>query len=279
MKNCLFIFSLVAALMLVESAPRLSAEPLPQPKPVLFLSGDTVRHGCLYKPAGDGPFPLMVYLQATPKPAIENGEPTPFLNLAKFYVDHGYALFLPGRRTADGSFAQKKAGSTGAERAALFMEGIALHEPDMVAALAWAKVQSFVDEERVYVSGHSTGAIQALLLAKQSLHIRSVVAFSPGALVWNENALLQNSLKEAAEKATVPVFLIQSQLDASLAPVEQLGPELEKRGELSRVKVYPSANRQLAESNSFAFNAPEVWGEDVLAFLTATQPKNVAMKP
>jgi carboxymethylenebutenolidase len=216
----------------------------PKPELVYFLSGDVLRRGCVYKPPGKGPFPAIIYNQATTKPSIEMGDTAPFLTLAKLYTQRGYVLFLPGRRLADGSFAEKKDGTTTTQNQ-LVMDALKFHERDLEAAIAWFKAQSYVDEKRVFVSGHSSGALNSLLLAEKELGIRGVIAFSPAAKVWGENPLLREAMTNAVRN----------------------GPELTKKGKPNRSKIFALVGTNPAEGNAFAFNGVDLWSKDVFNFI------------
>jgi dienelactone hydrolase len=260
MRVLCFLFSVVAVVFCMGSV---QAQPVPEN--AMFLSGDTLRRGCIYKPQGKGPFPAIVYIQASSKPSIEQGDTTtPFLELAKAYTSKGYVLFVPGRRVGDGSFAEKK-GKEDINQ--LFMDAIKFHEQDIEAGLVWLKAQSCVDESRIVLTGHSSGAIQALMLAEKDTGARGIIAFSPGAKVWSENVLLRDALQKAVKGSKIPIFLIQPQNDFGLGPVHDLGPELARKGSPNRSKIFlPHGNSQ-PEANAFAFNAPAVWKADVFAFL------------
>src|SRR5262245_45737639 len=64
---------------------------------VVFRNGDVALHGYVYKPAGSGPFPAIVYARANNKPIEESAPPLP--EVAKYYTDRGFVFFVPSRRT------------------------------------------------------------------------------------------------------------------------------------------------------------------------------------
>ncbi|MBA4147129.1 MAG: hypothetical protein H0X66_03375 [Verrucomicrobia bacterium] len=237
-----------------------------------FMDKDVVRSACYYKPPGSGPFPVMIYNQATPKPSLETGDAAPFLKLAKFYLTNGYVLFLPGRPILNPPAEVKKPSNivsrpppelTDKQLLAAF-EG---HNENIQSAVRWLKTQSFVDVNQIFMSGHSSGAIQTVLLAEKDLGIRGHIAFSPAALLWEKRPVLEEALLRAVKNQKRPIFLIQPQNDFSLHPSIILGPEVATQGKPNRAKIFPAFGRAHAEGNSFAFNAPEMWGEDVLEFM------------
>ena len=65
------------------------ARAAPDPQAVVFRSNGHQLHGCLTLPKGPGPFPTMIYNHGSEKNPAPCGPP----DLAKAYVDHGYAFF------------------------------------------------------------------------------------------------------------------------------------------------------------------------------------------
>src|SRR5258708_24841243 len=60
---------------------------------VTFCNADLVLHGWLFKPAGDGPFPTVLYNHGSEK------DPRGYLDsLAAVYTTRGYAFMAPFRR-------------------------------------------------------------------------------------------------------------------------------------------------------------------------------------
>lgn len=258
--GCTFFNALVAAPLTPENA--------------LFLSGTVLRKGSIYKPPGDGPFPVMIYNQASSRPAVEHGDSVPFASLARLYNSKGYVLFLPGRRQASEN--EQQAVDSIEDQGKRFMAALEIHNADIEAAIAWLKSQAYVDEKRIFMSGHSTGAIQSLLIAKKKkLGVLGIVAFSPGSKIWGENALLRDSLMEAVKTSRVPIFLVQPQNDFSLGPSDVLGQELMKKGGPNRTRIYLPQGSGPMEGNSFAFTKPEIWQGDVFEFLDEISRKQV----
>ncbi len=242
-----------------------------QPEIFFYMHQETVRKGCFYKPEGNGPFPVMIYNQATPRPSIDLGTPAPFLSLAKFYVSNGYILFLPGRPNLGEA--------TGAPPSETKKEVDALTDEQLLAALAkqsdhiacaveGLKMQAVVDANRMYMSGHSIGGVQTVLLVERDLGMRGYVAFSPGAKLWDSNPKLQSAMIKAVENQKAPLFLIQPQNDFGFGPSITLAPMLKLQRDENRSRIYSPYGKSQAEGHSFAINAPEVWGNDVLEFMT-----------
>lgn len=255
---------LFAVLSLFQTAAIAQAKP----EPLIYLSSGAVRQGYVYKPAGSGPFPVMVYNQATAKPCVDMGDPTPFSTLAKYYNEKGWAFFLPGRPSLlemlnDGS---KKPVENEKKKFVTLMEAQA---GNIGAAIVSLKAQSFADPNRIFVSGHAAGAISSLLLARTAPDVRGFILFSPAVANWGSNELLREALIDAARKANAPIFLIQPQNDTDLQPIEGLGPELTRRGSPNRSKIFEAVGSNPREASAFAYESPRIWGDDVFKFIKA----------
>jgi carboxymethylenebutenolidase len=239
-------------------------------------------YGYLYKPAGPGPFPAVLYNHGSdhyPKGSLQD--------LGKFYTEHGFVFFLPFRRghglSADAGpwigDQTKALKAQGLPRKVVAAQVIALHETanlDVVAALDWLKSQNFVDNSKIVVSGISYGGIQTLLTAeanqREKLGVKAFVAFAPGAMSWNP--ILGERLKRAVNIAKAPIFLIQAMNDFSLDPSLNLGPLLAAKGAPNQMKDYPAFGTTPAEGHGrFAVTQGgiEIWSADVLTFLKACQ--------
>jgi pimeloyl-ACP methyl ester carboxylesterase len=146
-----------------------------------------------------------------------------------------------------------------------------VYNQDVVAAVAWLKEQSYVDRDRIVVTGCSYGGIQTLITAEKGLGVRAFVSFAPGAMSWANTALQQREI-EAVRNARAPLFLLQARNDYGIGPSEVLGPILTSKGGLNRAKLYPPYGTTPQEGHGgFACweGGIAVWGQDVLDFLEA----------
>ncbi len=241
---------------------------------VEYPSGKLKLPGYLYKPAGDGPFPAILWNHGSEK------DPRAQAELANFYSSQGYVFFAPIRRghaRAPGPYIvdlQRKSRSAGKTAAAAQRKDIELHEffnQDVVAAVAWLRGQKFIDPERIVMSGVSYGGIQTLLSAEKGLGVRAFVPFAPGAMSF-ANPALRERMVQAVQNARAPIFLLQAKNDFSTGPVELLTPELVKRGSPNRAKLYDTFGTTPEEGHgAFACRSlgATIWGPEVLPFLAA----------
>jgi dienelactone hydrolase len=240
----------------------------PSAADVSFPSGKLKLHGALWKPAGAGPFPAIVWNHGSEK------NPSTKPELAAFYTSHGYVFFVPYRRGQGGSpgpYIQDLVESASRfSRSARMVELQDEDNADVVAAVNYLKSQSFVDAERMAISGCSYGGIQTLLAGEKNLGVKALIPFAPGAMSWDKASELQVRLKRAVDNAKAPIFLVQAANDFSTAPSHELGREAQFRHVDFRTKIYPPFGSTPEEGHGkFCSTATSVWGNDVLAFLDA----------
>jgi carboxymethylenebutenolidase len=241
---------------------------------VKFQSDGHVLHGCITRPDGRGPFPVVIYNHGSEKNPSRCGPP----ELAQAYVGRGYLFFSfhrHGHGQSPGDYIldlQQGIAAEVREPAARQQQIVALQDSynrDVVGAVAWLLKQPGIDRKRVAMTGVSYGGIQTLLTAEQGLGLRAFVAFAPGAMSWR-NMALQERLVRAVRDAKAPLFLAQAQNDFSLGPSEMLGPIVRAKGPPSDAKVYPAFGTTPQDGHgAFAVRAAAiaVWGPDVFNFL------------
>jgi carboxymethylenebutenolidase len=244
---------------------------------VTYPSQGMTLHGWVYKPAGDGPFPAVIWNHGSEQ------NPKAHPELGMFYTKHGYVLFLPvrdGHLPSPGTYIvdeQNAISRTNID--AWRAKVVELHDKHNLAArdaIAWIKQQPYVDAKRVAVTGCSYGGIQTLITGERDVGVCALIPFSPGAMSW-ANTKLQEREKEAVQKAKAPLFLIQAKNDYGIGPSEILGPMITAKGGINRAKLYPAFGSTPADGHA-GFACSEagiaIWGPDVLGFL-----KDAGMSP
>jgi carboxymethylenebutenolidase len=239
-----------------------------KPEDVVFPSGGRQLHGFLWKPAGTGPFPAIVWNHGSEK--LPGSQPA----LASFYTAHSYVFFVPHRRgqgRSPGDYIQGLvAQAPPGERARRMVELQEAEVDDVIAGLNYLKSRPFVDPARIAISGCSYGGIQTLLTGERELGVKALVPFAPGAMSWGQNLPLRDRLIRAVDLVKAPVFLIQAENDYSLAPSQVLSTEADKKHKDFQSKIYPAFGSSHQDGHwGFCSSATDVWGADVLAFLEA----------
>ncbi len=245
-------------------------------KRVAFKNGPLWLEGYMFKPAGHGPFPVVVWNHGS-----ENrpGAGAQFDNVARVFVPHGFVVFAPTRRghdESDGPYLNTERArviGAGGQRAgdslvARRLPGEQLD--DQLAGIAWLERVPFVDATRIVVAGCSFGGAQALLAAEngRARGIRAAVTMSPFAMNWDHNAQGRDRFVRGVSRVDVPVFLIQPPKDVSLGPSRDLGAEFRRLGKDYRGKIYPDTIPAEMQSHCFGGGQGDsVWAADVLSFV------------
>jgi dienelactone hydrolase len=149
---------------------------VPSPDPA------TSAHAILFRPSGEGPFPLAVIAHATSQNVLRRAQmPQPeYRALAAWLVARGFAVLVPerpGHGATGGRYIEDQGGCDEADYA---KAGHATAD-SIAAALDYMRGQSFIRQDGAVIVGHSAGAWGALALAARNPQgLAAIVAFSPG---------------------------------------------------------------------------------------------------
>jgi dienelactone hydrolase len=142
----------------------------------------TAAHAILFRPPGEGPFPLVIVAHATSQNVLRRAQmPQPeYRALAAWLVARGFAVLVPerpGHGATGGRYLEDQGGCDEADYA---KAGRATAD-SIAAVMDFMRGQSFVRQDGVVIVGHSAGAWGALALAARSPHgLSAIVAFAPG---------------------------------------------------------------------------------------------------
>jgi dienelactone hydrolase/tetratricopeptide (TPR) repeat protein len=247
---------------------------------VWFKNGPLMLEGFLFKPAGAGPFPTVVWNHGSePNP----GAGKQFDGIADMFVPHGYVVFSPVRRGHDESEGEyiavargRVAGSHGQQAGDALVARLLPTEQlsDQLAGLSYLKALPFVDTTRMVVAGCSFGGIMALLGAEGTHGFRASLPISPAAQNWDHNAPLKARLIAGVSDIRIPVFLIQPPRDASLGPVRDLGAEFTRLKKDYRGKVWPDTLKGREAGHCFGGDSGNrVWAGEAVAFFDSVLAK------
>jgi carboxymethylenebutenolidase len=256
-----------------QSAPPATLTAPPNRTEVTFPSGDLQLHGYIWKPAGNGPFPAVLWNHGSDKDA----EMPFYPDLWPLYVNAGYVFFIPFRRGQGDSpglwMDDVVNAAPPSQRNQLVVQ---LHETveldDQLAGLAYLKTLPYVDTNRIAVSGWSYGGIQTILGAEANPGYRAAIDCAGGALSWDRNPDLRARMIAAVQKITIPIFLMQARNDATTGPSEALAAEFARLGKPYQEKIYPLWHTttnftSVPEGHLICGEGEAVWGADALAFL------------
>src|SRR5882757_785242 len=188
----------------------------------------TPAHAVLFRPAGDGPFPLAVIAHATTQNVLRRAQmPQPeYRALAAWLVGRGFAVLVPerpGHGATGGKYLEDQGGCDDADYA---KAGRATAD-EIAAAAGFARKQSFIRPDGMVVIGHSAGAWGALALASEDPQdISVIIAFAPGrgghANDFPNQVCAPHTLMSAAaefgKRARVPVTWLVAANDSYFSP-------------------------------------------------------------
>ncbi len=241
---------------------------------VSFNSGNKVLHGLLYKPAGAGPFPTVLYNHGS-APGLLNNQA--FDLIGPMFTARGWAFFAPYRRgqglSSDaGAYIQddiQTAQVRGGEAlAAQTMVRLLSTEQlqDQMAALAWLKKQPFVRPTEIAAMGNSFGGIETVLGAEQGDYCAAVDA-SGGAESWDKAPSLRDMMQQAVQHARAPILFFQATNDFNLAPSRILYGAMKAANKPAQIRIYPPYGHSPQEGHTFAYRGASIWIDDVVRFL------------
>src|ERR1700733_14199184 len=137
-----------------ESQPNRAKQwlvPSPDPK--------VAAHAVLYRPPGDGPFPLALIAHASTQNVLRRAQmPQPeYRALAAFLVARGYAVLVPERLGHGATGGKYLEDQRGCDDADYFAAGRATAD-EIAIALGFVRKQPFIKPDGAVIIGHSAGA-------------------------------------------------------------------------------------------------------------------------
>jgi dienelactone hydrolase len=160
-----------------EGVPhRLQQWRVPSPDPA------TAARAVLFRPPGEGPFPLAVIAHASTQNVLRRAQmPQPeYRALAAWLVARGFAVLVPerpGHGATGGKYLEDQGGCDKAD----YATSGRVTADAIVAAAGLLRRQSFVRPGAMVVIGHSAGAWGALALASgDPKDVAAIIAFAPG---------------------------------------------------------------------------------------------------
>ena len=271
-----FLFVLPLAALAVEPQVSIAPETVVVPSEKLRLKA------FLWKPAGPGPFPAILFCHGSGGADADHTAGLPIteaaVKLAPLFISHGYAFLYLFRRgqglSADqGPFMQdvlqreETAKGIESRQHLQFVLATTDHFDDLIAGLTFLKATPGIDPKRVAIVGHSLGGQLTLLAVERDNTIRAAVTVSAAAGSWQRSPELRERLLSAVDKSTAPIMLIQAANDYSTAPSYALAHELERLHKPYVLKIYPPVGKTSDDGHNFLYLAIPQWEPDVFGFL------------
>jgi carboxymethylenebutenolidase len=270
------VAGLVAFHLAFASPPRAPGQASSAPDTVVIQNGALRLHALLWRPAGRGPFPAVLFNHGSGNTAER--QLAQAAAVGPVFARHGYVLLFVFRRgsalsadqgTSAVDLLDRELAAHGQEaRNTLqlrLLEGDQLS--DALAGLAYLRGLADVDTGRIAIAGHSFGASLTLLMAERDSALRAVVLFSGSAGSWGHSPPLRARLRAAVGHTTMPILFLQAANDYSTAPTRELSAEMARLGKPYRARIYPAVGKTADEGHGFVFLKVDDWESDVFSFL------------
>jgi len=256
---------------------------LPTPDPAVAA------HAVLFRPPGDGPFPLALIAHASTQNALRRAQvPQPeYRALAAGLVARGFAVLVPerpGHGATGGKYLEDQGGCDDANYS---RAGYATAD-SIKAAFDYLQAEDFIRQEGAVIVGHSAGAWGALAMAGENPKVISaIIAFAPGRgghandepnKVCAPRTLVA-SAAEFGDDAKIPVTWLVAANDSYFPPElsKQMADAFRGGGDKVDFHVLPafgSEGHWLAESDG----ADKILGPVLDAALQAASVKSAKKK-
>ena len=241
----------------------------------------------MYKPDGNGPFPLVIYNHGS-RSGQEHVE-IPWKGIAAILVPQGYAVLVPERRgygKSDGpTYDEEVQGDRGDRMMKRFRE----EASDVLAGIDYLKqsergpllqidratttsARNLIDFRRVAIMGWSHGGVVSLLTASERHEFVALVDQAGGALTWNSSTTLQRELPAAARKIKIPGLCMDAENDATTDAAKVVGEAIKNSGEWEKTIIYPPFTpttnpSHIAPGHLIFGQGVSIWQNDLLEFL------------
>jgi dienelactone hydrolase len=269
-----------------DQTPKLSS-----PDTVTIPSGDLRLKAFLWKPAGAGPFPAVLFnhgsggvdaAHTAGMPITEAAE-----RLAPVFLKHGYAFLYLFRRgqglsSEQAPFMQellrKEEASKGtvARQQLQFKLATQDHLDDVLAALAFLRTVAGVDPQRIAIVGHSFGGQLTLLAAERDPSVKAAVTFAAAAASWNRSPELRERLLTAVRTTNAAIMLTEAANDYSTTAAQSLAAELQRLHKPHLLKIYPPVGSTAEDGHNALYEALPEWEGDVFSFLDKYDKREAA---
>jgi len=236
------LLSAIAFLTLLALAFAADAAPAPSARQIdIPLSGGTL-HAQLYKPDGDGPFPVVIALHGCGGLG-GHSEPVQarYRDWAEQLLKAGNAVLLPD------SYASRELGPqcrVKERRILARRERVA----DIMASREWLMQQAWAARDRISLMGWANGASALLWAVRPQLPSRNIEPDFRSAIAFYPNCRISSGLGWSARVPTL--LLIGAKDDVSSPPAcRQMVDGARGRSALARIVVYPSAYHDFDRAN------------------------------
>jgi dienelactone hydrolase len=264
---------LVLCPCLVAAAADTQSPAEPTYTEVFYPSGNLRIHAYLYKPNGDGPFPVVIYNHGARGGRPRRPEPNEYIG--RLLTRAGYAVLIPERRGYGDSEGPTLLEDIGSDWGQRFVVRVEAETNDVFAAVDYLRTLPFADTKRIGIMGYSLGGIVTMFAVSRSTVFAVAINQAGAAGAWNISAELRSALTAAADKAKTPALLMVAQNDRTTDSITTLAEIFKKRSVPHQMVIYEPFTPQQASHGFnpapghavFTVQGIHVWERDVLDFL------------
>jgi dienelactone hydrolase len=244
---------------------------------LFYSSGSLKIQAYLYRPPGEGRFPVVIYNHGS-RDGRERAS-VPFEYIGRMLTKAGYVVLVPERRgygKSDGAIWWHDVGNDSQLVARLQAE-----TDDVLASLGYLQTLDFADTKRMAVMGWSLGGIVTMFAASRSNAFLAAVNQAGAALSWDVNPSLRAALMAAAEKSATPTLFMVASNDRTTSSITTLADIYKARGIAHRAVIYkpftPTQGRPGVPGHAvFGAQGTAVWEADVVQFLDRHLKRNLS---
>ena len=266
---------LLSVCLCILGTPANGQPPVNSPYTEVFYPSGSLRiHAFLYKPKGDGLFPVVIYNHGSRSGRPRRPEPNEYIGT--LLTQAGYAVLISERRGYGASDRPTLAEATGNDWGQRYVARMEAETDDVLAAVDYLRTLPFADTKRIGSMGYSGGGIVTMFAIRRSTAFAVAINQAGAAGVWNISAEMRSALRAAAEKATTPALFLVAQNDRTTDSIVTLAEIFKKRAVPHRMVVYEPFTPDQVHIGRFntapghlVFEAQgmDVWKRDVLEFL------------
>jgi carboxymethylenebutenolidase len=261
------------------SIEQLHAQDFTGPDTVSVQSGNLTLKALLWRPAGTGSFPTVIFCHGSYGGSDTIHNPDQQISLlgpvfaGKGYIYLGLLRRGVGLSTGQGVNSTELMDKAFKERGQEGRNEVQLQHlqtdqlQDMIAGLKFLRRRKDVDTNRLAIIGHSFGGSLTLLVAAHEPGIKAVVVFAAAGYSWNLSPLLRTRLISAVKNITAPVMIIHARNDYSTNPGYALDSVMNQLNKPHVLKIYPKLGASVNEGHNLIFLSIETWEPDVFRFL------------
>ncbi|MCG2583177.1 dienelactone hydrolase family protein [Massilia sp. TS11] len=230
-------------------------------------NGKTELETTIFRPNGPGPFPLLI-INHGKQPGDPRLQPRErFIFLATEFVKRGYAVMVPMRQ----GFAHS--GGRYRDYGCDMIAHAYAQAEDVLAAIRFAREQTWIDSEQIVVAGQSYGGLASMAVAAMDeAGVKAVINFAGGLRYKDEQCDWRSGLQQAfahfGRNSQIPSLWLYGANDSYFSPgfVRSLYRRYQDEGGDGELVAY-GAFRQDAHKMVASRDGVKVWREPALRFL------------